>query len=143
MLNKSIRITGFVFTLTGIINCMGLKKTESSGTFIPDFPISGITKTFLQQYALLDKHSSAYSSGISRLAHLYHLKPLSEKEYALCGFIQTDSLFDPAPLVQQGILLTPPIGDIRTVCIPLSQLNFFFTQPHISYFEANMPVNPL
>lgn len=143
MLNKSIRITVSVFTLTGIISCMGLKKTDASGILIPGFPISGITEIFLQQYALLDKNSSAYSSDINRLAQTYHLKTLPDKNYALCGFIRTDSLFDPQSLLQQGIHLAPPIGNIRTVCIPLSQLDFFFTQPHISYFEANMPVEPL
>ncbi|MEG1586293.1 MAG: hypothetical protein RR346_05405 [Bacteroidales bacterium] len=111
----------------------------------PVFPVSGTTKIFLSQYALLTPKQLKEDQNppFAELIQRYHLQQTGNGEYALCGFIKTDASFQATQLEAKGIQLTPPAADFRTVCIPLKLLEYFFSQPGIIYFENTMTVNPL
>lgn len=132
-----------------MMSCMGLKSQKNNPEIIPQFSVSGRTALFLQQYNELpsDQKADPNSPAFSRLITRYGLKACNDNDnincYLLCGFMQTDSLFDPNPFLQKKIHLPPPVGNMRTVCIPLTELDFFFSQPHINYFEVASPVIPL
>lgn len=125
-------------------SCMSLKNQNSKTGVEPVFSVSGKTALFLRQYNALPSSSApSYPAAIETLVRKYGLKTLADNTLALCGFVRTDSLFTPTSFIEKGITFAPPIGDQRTTCIPLTQLHFFFTQPHILYFETSMPVLPM
>ena len=109
------------------------------------YPVSGNTQLFLKKYRLWDATpaSETKNEDLKKLCKSYNLKQLPDSSFVLCGFIKTDSLFNPALFTQNGIHLNPPAGDMRTVCIPLDKLKFFFTQKGIVSFESSTPINPL
>lgn len=142
---KTIKLIAFcMLVLIEMGSCMSMKNQNSNTTGIdPAFNVSGKTDLFLRQYSALPATTDAsYPEALDALIKQHGLTKLNNGTYALCGFVRTDSLFSPTPFAEKGITFAPPIGDMRTTCVPISQLQFFFTQPHILYFEASMPVFP-
>ena len=88
---------------------------------------------------LFRSEDDVYADLISR----YKLKKLNNGKHVLCGFMKFDDQFNAEEAEAKGILLQPATGDIRTVCIPLDLVKYFFTLPGITYFEPDSTMNQL
>ena len=108
------------------------------------FPVSGQIEFFIKEYCGIDPTISQDSmrTTLDKLAKHYYLRQMSDTCYYLCGFIKTDSVFNEIKFREKGVKLNDPVGNLRSVCIPLSAMKFFFTQSDILSFEADMPVYP-
>lgn len=112
-------------------------QASSMEQIICTYKVSAPTKRFiaeLNQELESSKVAIINFEPSDKLKHQYQLKQY-QGQYYIHGFMKTDPTFDPKKLEEQGIVIAAGKGVHKTVQVPMRALNFFLSQPQITYFE--------
>ena len=109
------------------------------------FPVTGQMSMLIKEYCDIDENISKDSLKIrlEYLAKKYYLRQMSDTCFYLCGFAKTDSLFDEKKYKARDIKINNLVEGYKSLCMPISQMKFFFTQKDIISFEPDIPVKLL
>lgn len=143
----------FVILIAGCMlagwNCNGSKKSGAdqnksdwrSVMQNPSFDLSPKARAFVD--AALDEASDDKLSDFTPSVDLrdqYRLIDV-DGQFAIGGFVRTNSDFDPEGLQAQGIQVSSKTSGIASVMVPLNQLPVFLQFKGITYFDLHEKVH--